>query len=499
MTEKQSQLPNEGIWLLPLLFSGLIITTNFDQVLETVYARHNMPSQVFEPDHPEMLNQYLNQVGDFPGFFKLHGSVCGDYIEYNRIIFTKKQYNNFYCEGSLLVESLKKCFSYKSVLFLGCSLSHDQTMHLLKQVIQPGQYHYTIINCEESEKDNKIKELENKHIRAIVYEGNRHEAVKVILNHLLEEKRSTVYNDDIIDNEIHACSQNHTKVISTIKLIQEGINNTQIGKIENDGVINLSFVNPKSQFYNKDNHDIGFKFVFNIDNAGFAAECSVETNNDIRNWFYDFAREDLSMISDEELVNSFDVEIYDERKNNIQKVIDELSTNISSDKILSVSDEAYYINSKIKLNEIIKEDRIKAEAIKLYMSDRCAQGLFNVFQYHQLNDIIFSILSFPYYTQYEFDNNADYIKLDIFLSTSTSEHRNESFVVHMKKSDVIDCFGGSDVCDIYGKDIYDMGHYKKIVAPYFYIYLAELKVKYEKLLSNNMRIMNLGNYQIGLH
>lgn len=193
MEEKQSQLPKESIWLLPLLFSELTITTNFDQVLETVYTKHNMPSKVFEPDHPELLNQYLNQAGDFPGIFKLHGSVCGDYIEYNRIIFTEKQYNHFYCKGSFLFEALKKCFSYKSVLFLGCSLSHDRTMKLLEQVVQPGQYHYTIINCGESERDNKIKELENKHIRAIVYEGNRHEAVRTILEQLLKESYPEKY------------------------------------------------------------------------------------------------------------------------------------------------------------------------------------------------------------------------------------------------------------------------------------------------------------------
>lgn len=467
MTEKQNQLPKEGIWLLTLLFSGLIITTNFDQVLETVYARHSMSSQVFEPDHPEMLNQYLNQAGDFPGIFKLHGSVCGDYIEYNRIIFTEKQYDHFYCEGSLLVESLKKCFSYKSVLFLGCSLSCDRTMQLLEQVIKPGQYHYTIINCEKSERDNKIQKLENKHIRAIVYEGHRHEAVKVILNHLLEEKNSTVYQDDIIDIDIHTCSPNHTKVISPIRLIQEGSNNTQIGKIENGGVINLSFVNLQNQFYNKDNNDIKFKFIFNIDNAGFAAEYSAETNNDIRNWFYDFAREDLSMISDEELVNSFDVEIHDERKNRTQKVIDELSANMYGDKILSAFDEECYLNSKIKLNKIIKEDRLKAEAIKLYMSDRYAQGLFNIFQYNQLNDIIFSILSFPYYNRYELDNNADYIKLEVYLSTSNPKLGHEYFIVHMKSNDVIDCFGGSGIRDVYGKDIYDMGNYKKLLRLIF--------------------------------
>ncbi len=193
LNDKKDQLPREAIWLLPLLFSGLVITTNFDQTLETVYKNNYHLFKVFEHSQLGLLNQYLTQASDYPGIFKLHGTVSGDYIEYDRIVFTEKQYEKFYGDGSTLTEALKRCLEQKTILFLGCSLSQDRTMDILENVLEEGKSYYTIINCKKSERDQKIKELGDKHIRAIVYEENRHEAVRVILEHLLEETNPDAY------------------------------------------------------------------------------------------------------------------------------------------------------------------------------------------------------------------------------------------------------------------------------------------------------------------
>lgn len=178
---------------MPLLFSGLAITTNFDQTLETVYENNYHLCKVFEHNQLSLLNQYLNQVSDYPGVFKLHGTVSGDYIEYDHIVFTEKQYKKFYGNGSTLTEALKKCLEQKTILFLGCSLSQDRTMDILESVLEEGKNYYTIINCKKSERDQKIKDLGEKHIRAIIYESERHEAVRVILEHLLEETNPNAY------------------------------------------------------------------------------------------------------------------------------------------------------------------------------------------------------------------------------------------------------------------------------------------------------------------
>lgn len=191
LQEKDNQLHKEAISLLPLLFPDFVITTNFDQTLETVY--NNSLRRVINPDQLTLLNQYLSQVTDYPGIFKLHGTVSGDYIEYDHIVFTENQYKNFYGDGSTLTEALRKCLEQNTILFLGCSLSNDRTMDILKDLVEEGKSHFTIINCKKSERDQKIKELGDKHIRAILYEGKRHEAVRVILEHLLKETNPDAY------------------------------------------------------------------------------------------------------------------------------------------------------------------------------------------------------------------------------------------------------------------------------------------------------------------
>lgn len=193
LNDKKDQLTKEPIWLLPLLFSGFVITTNFDQTLENVYANNHHLCKIFEHNQLSLLNQYLNQVNDYPGIFKIHGTVSGDYIEYDHIVFTENQYKKFYGDGSTLTEALKKCLEQKTILFLGCSLSQDCTIDILESVLEEGKSYYTIINCKKSERDQKIRELGDKHIRAIVYEGKRHEAVRVILEHLLEETNPDAY------------------------------------------------------------------------------------------------------------------------------------------------------------------------------------------------------------------------------------------------------------------------------------------------------------------
>lgn len=193
LNDKQNELKKEAISLLPLLFSGLVLTTNYDRILETVYDDYGCHFEMDgHPGHSELLEQYIRGRISH-GLYKFHGTVSGKYIEYDKIVFTRRQYEKNYVETSPLVEDLKKCLKKRSMFFLGCSLDKDYTMKFLEKIVEPGEYHYTIINCKKSERDDKIKQLEKKHIRAIVYEGNRHEAVRVILEHLLEETRPDIY------------------------------------------------------------------------------------------------------------------------------------------------------------------------------------------------------------------------------------------------------------------------------------------------------------------
>ncbi len=193
LEENREKLQEQAVSLLPCLFSDLVLTTNFDETLETVYRESGRPfHRVFLPGHPGLLRQFIRQ-GSSRGLFKLHGSLTGDLIEYDKIVFTQRQYDEHYGENSPLTKELKECFENRMLFFLGCSLENDRTMELLQEVRRPGDSYYTVINCKKSERDQKIGQLGDKGIRAIVYEGNRHEAVRVILEHLLEETDPDAY------------------------------------------------------------------------------------------------------------------------------------------------------------------------------------------------------------------------------------------------------------------------------------------------------------------
>ena len=197
--KKSNILKDEALYLLPLLFPGLVLTTNFDKGLEFTYQMWNREFQeVLHPGHSETLRQLLRQTAE-TNLFKFHGTVSSRNIEYEKIVFTHKQYEQHYGEGSALVKDLKSCLDSKVLFFLGCSLKNDYTMKILQEIIQPGDYHYTIINCNNSERDEKILDLEKKHIRAILYKNNRHEAVKVILEQLLKETMPESYGKLILN------------------------------------------------------------------------------------------------------------------------------------------------------------------------------------------------------------------------------------------------------------------------------------------------------------
>ncbi len=192
LLEKQDILHKQVIYLLPMLFPGLILTTNFDETIEYVYHKYGLELEVSHPGHSELLEQLLRHSKS-RGLFKFHGTISGDHIEYRNIVFTEQQYKRWYEEDSVLTKDLKKCIERKIILFLGCSLEKDLTMDLLQKTIQPGDFYYTIISCKKRERDSKIAELGKKQIRAILYEDNRHEAVRVILEHLLEETNPDTY------------------------------------------------------------------------------------------------------------------------------------------------------------------------------------------------------------------------------------------------------------------------------------------------------------------
>ena len=106
--------------------------------------------------------------GGVRGLLKLHGTVTSGLIEYEKVVFTCAQYNRHYGKRSPLARDLRDCFKNRMMFFLGCSLENDRTMGLLQKVIWSGDTYYAIISCASPERDKKIRQLGNKHIRAIL-------------------------------------------------------------------------------------------------------------------------------------------------------------------------------------------------------------------------------------------------------------------------------------------------------------------------------------------
>lgn len=195
--EHREKLPHQSVWLLPMLFPGRpAVTTNFDRVLETVYHMQGCQFDTKILPNRQELQDQLRQ-GERHGLLKLHGDIGSETLEYSSIIFGKRQYEEVYQPGTPIVTNLQAWFSGKMMLFLGCSLKEDEYLNLLQGVVQlhPGVTHYAILECEDvRDAAARAKKLRDQWgIQALFYPKGRHEAVRVILEKLLEDHNPTAY------------------------------------------------------------------------------------------------------------------------------------------------------------------------------------------------------------------------------------------------------------------------------------------------------------------
>ncbi|NJE74031.1 hypothetical protein E0L15_05320 [Pseudoflavonifractor sp. SW1122] len=195
--EHKEKLPHQSVWLLPLLFPGKpAVTTNFDRVLETVYHMQGCQFDTKILPNRQELQDQLRQ-GERHGLLKLHGDIGSETLEYSSIIFGKRQYQEAYQPGTPMVTNLQAWFSGKMLLFLGCSLKADEYLNLLQGVVQlhPGVTHYAILECEDvRDAAARARQLRDQWgIQALFYPKGRHEAVRVILEKLLEDHNPTAY------------------------------------------------------------------------------------------------------------------------------------------------------------------------------------------------------------------------------------------------------------------------------------------------------------------
>ena len=178
---------DEAIALIPRIFHGPIITSNFDQILEKVC---NIESKnVLLPYNIDTLEDITNTIKySKHSLYKIHGSVT----DVEKIVFTGKSYDMAYSRDMQLVKTLTEFYKGFCFLFIGCSLNMseddmDKSVKLWTQLTHSGMFHYAFIACNEKNMSSRFQELSKYSIKPIFFPENRFECIKIILEELIHQ------------------------------------------------------------------------------------------------------------------------------------------------------------------------------------------------------------------------------------------------------------------------------------------------------------------------
>ncbi len=188
--------------LLPQMFNGPIITTNFDRVIEYAYMEYGSPLErisILEEDA-----FYSSLASRKRCLFKIHGDV----EDLSNIVITKKQYDDRYSCNKKYLDHFTIFIKTNIFLFLGCSLNQDRTVSLMANALNglKGNYHYAFIASPalthfgaadegQLQQEEAIRtRLERFHIRPIWYPEGEHSYVRKFLEVLskMGHRRSAV-------------------------------------------------------------------------------------------------------------------------------------------------------------------------------------------------------------------------------------------------------------------------------------------------------------------
>ena len=167
-------IKEEAIWWIPYFFHrNLILTTNFDNLLQYVYGQRGVTIFPYASDDIEKLRVRDTATSIL---YKTHGSVT----PFTNIILTKQQYEEHYDKTSNNYKVLSANMQGHDRLFLGCSLEDQEILNFCE-----GGTNFTIYPCGEDEIIKVVRKLSNKGISVpILYpidEDNNHSYLKFIL------------------------------------------------------------------------------------------------------------------------------------------------------------------------------------------------------------------------------------------------------------------------------------------------------------------------------
>lgn len=163
------------VQLLPGIFTGEVVTTNFDYVLSQAYQ---VAGKAFTTVFcgPELRNA-PQRIGNDPRcLLRLHGQGDDDLGR----VLTLAEYEAAYTADRTLGGVLSAIIGLRSLLFVGCSLDQDRTLKALTQLRQASQVtpprHYAFLQLPEpGQREERTRLLSAAEIYPIYYPAGDHD------------------------------------------------------------------------------------------------------------------------------------------------------------------------------------------------------------------------------------------------------------------------------------------------------------------------------------
>ena len=129
---------------IPAAFRGFVLTTNYDRLIERAYEAAGAP---IERVCPHTAYQFAKAAGGLGGNERLLLKLHGDAWDPTNAVITREDYERVYgTDGGVapLVEVMRRAFTGRRVLFLGCSLAGDRPLDVLHGCCE-GMTHYALV------------------------------------------------------------------------------------------------------------------------------------------------------------------------------------------------------------------------------------------------------------------------------------------------------------------------------------------------------------------
>jgi len=171
-----------AVLALPALAAGPVVTTNFDRVLERVFAAAGSPFEhIAWGSQVDSMRKAMAE--NKPFLLKIHG----DAEERSGRVLTRSEYEKHYGSGDRdgLRAQLGRVFQGRALLFAGCSLGPDRTMDVLLEALKQasGLVHFAIVEKPAADADFFAKQrgLGQRGILPVWYPAGEHQSIGTLL------------------------------------------------------------------------------------------------------------------------------------------------------------------------------------------------------------------------------------------------------------------------------------------------------------------------------